>query len=143
MGIARRTATVLAIGSGIAALTATTALAAAPSGTVSPSSGLSSGQSVTVAGSGFPGSGTIGAVVCNTFTDPATASCDVADANTTISDADGNFTLQLTVVSSFSGINPANGGQPAGQVDCSVAPGCTVYIGTDAGISVPVTISFQ
>jgi hypothetical protein len=140
-GIARRAAAVLAASAGVIALSATTALAAGPSATVSPASGLASGQTVTVSGSGFPGGATIGAVECNTFTDPATASCEVTDATTTAADAGGNFSLQLKVVSSFSGVNPANGGQPAGQVDC--AAGCTVYVGTDTGISVPVAISFQ
>ncbi len=77
------------------------AAAAAPSVTVSPSSGLTDGQNVTVKGSGFtPNYANMVVVECAASATGANG-CDTNDVKFTKADANGAFTVTLTVRSKF------------------------------------------
>jgi hypothetical protein len=100
------------------------ASAAGPSVTVSPSSGLSNGQNVTVKGSGFTANYPQMVVVQCAATATGANGCNVNDVQFPKADANGAFTVTLTVRSKFGstdctkvecivqaheGINPSSG----------------------------------
>jgi hypothetical protein len=77
------------------------ASAAGPSITVSPSSGLTNGQNVTVKGSGFTAKYPNMVVVECAATATGANGCDTNDVKFTKADANGAFTVTLTVRSKF------------------------------------------
>lgn len=100
------------------------ASAAGPSVTVSPSSGLTNGQNVTVKGSGFTANYPQMVVVECAATATGANGCDVNDVKFPKADANGAFTVTLTIRSKFGstdctkvecivqaheGINPSSG----------------------------------
>jgi hypothetical protein len=77
------------------------AAAAGPSITVSPSSGLTNGQNVTVKGSGFTANYANMVIVQCAATATGANGCDTNDVKFTKADANGAFTVTLTVRSKF------------------------------------------
>ena len=83
------------------------AAAAGPSITVSPSSGLTNGQNVTVKGSGFTANYANMVVVQCAASATGASGCNVNDVKFTKADANGAFTVTLTIKEKF------------GSTDCS------------------------
>ncbi|GAA4235821.1 hypothetical protein GCM10022254_43950 [Actinomadura meridiana] len=142
----RRTLGIAAIAAGALLATTPAAMAdAAPQLTVTPSTNLTDGQQVAVNATGFTPGDSVTAVQCSTGEWP-NVKCDLADAPTPVTaDANGAAALTLTVRSSFEGADPTTG-DPAGTVDCTVAPGCDVRGGSQTDPSgvfaPPVPITF-
>ncbi|WP_158883774.1 enediyne antibiotic chromoprotein [Amycolatopsis anabasis] len=139
----RRLAAVFAAGAGVVLLAAAPASAATPEITVSPSTGLHDGQSVTVTGQGFAAGDQVGAMQCGPGDWPA-VSCDFADRSVVTTDSAGGFSTTVTVRAAFDGVSPVDG-SPAGKVDCTATPGCSLRSGSIADSSVfasPVALGF-
>ncbi|GAA3440111.1 enediyne antibiotic chromoprotein [Kutzneria kofuensis] len=120
-----------------------TAAPAAATIKVTPSTGLSDGQTVAVDGAGFTANDKIGVMECGPGDWP-NVSCYFPNRSIVVSDGSGDFSTSVVVVSSFTGNSPVDGA-PAGAVDCTVAPGCTLRSGSIADNSVfadAVTLGF-
>jgi hypothetical protein len=99
---------------------------------VTPDTGLAAVQTVTVAVSGAAPNQTAGAAQCRAGGNPLGSGCAGISPSTTGSDAQGHFTVPLTV-HRFIAVDAATNSLGT-IVDCATAPGtCTVVAGTIDG----------